>query len=99
VDFTLAAGTEPTDFDTELGAATHLDALIDANSDLTFDFGFYPVGGIGNLVFADLNKNGKADTGEGIGGVTVRLFAAGADPLNPETRVVAETITDSTARA
>jgi hypothetical protein len=97
VDFTLAAGTEPTDFDTELGAATYLDALIDANSDLTFDFGFYPVGGIGNLVFADLNKNGKADTGEGIGGVTVRLFAAGADPLNPETPVVAETITDSTA--
>lgn len=33
-----------------------------------------PVLGLGNLVFEDLNGNGRADAGEGIDGVTVELF-------------------------
>ncbi|MBL9132850.1 MAG: hypothetical protein JNG86_16700, partial [Verrucomicrobiaceae bacterium] len=35
---------------------------------------------VGNLVFADANLNGHFDAGEGVDGVTVQLFAAGADP-------------------
>jgi hypothetical protein len=35
---------------------------------------------VGNLVFADANLNGHFDAGEGVDGVTVQMFAAGADP-------------------
>ena len=33
--------------------------------------------GVGNLVWADANSNGSYDTGEGVDGVTVKLFNVG----------------------
>ncbi len=58
----------------------------DANSNLTVDFGLVPppveLVAIGNVVFRDLNNNGRIDGSEsGINGVQVALFPAGADPL------------------
>jgi len=58
----------------------------DASSNLTVDLGVVPpvveLVAIGNLVFRDLNNNGRFESGEaGIDDVLVSLFAAGADPL------------------
>lgn len=52
------------------------DDEIDAFVDLTIDFGFAPQIGVGNLVFADLNGNGKfdPDTEHGIDGVEVEIW-------------------------
>ena len=59
---------------------------LDADSNLTVDFGVVPPPvervAIGNVVFRDLNNNGRIDGSEsGIDGVQVTLFPAGADPL------------------
>lgn len=59
---------------------------LDADSNLTVDFGVVPPPvervAIGNVVFRDLNNNGRIDGSEsGIDGVQVALFPAGADPL------------------
>ncbi|MDB6076196.1 MAG: hypothetical protein JWO89_3836, partial [Verrucomicrobiaceae bacterium] len=78
--FNLGIGQEPIDESTETGKNTYVDGGADANSDLTIDFGFYQPVGVGNMVFADANGNGKADMGEGVGGVTVELYIAGALP-------------------
>ncbi len=78
---TLAAGTEPT---------TDGDGNPDSN--LTVDFGFIPNGvlSLGNLVWLDVNNNGRADAGEpGAPGVTVRLIAANG------TTVLSTTTTDA----
>jgi hypothetical protein len=58
----------------------------DANSNLTVDFGLVPppveLVALGNVVFRDINNNGRIDGSEsGIDGVQVALFPAGADPL------------------
>ncbi len=76
----LSPGTEPTDEGQETGKASYMDSTVDANVDLTVDFGFYRPVGVGNMVFIDSNRNGRADAGEGVGGVPVRLFAAGMNP-------------------
>ncbi len=65
---TLGLGSEPTD-----------DGDGNPDSNLTVDFGFVPGGllSLGNLVWLDLNNNGRAEAGEpGAPGVTVRLIAA-----------------------
>ena len=65
---TLATGAEPT-----------TDGDADPNSNLSVDFGFVPTGvlSLGNLVWLDLNNNGRVDPGEpGLAGVTVRLIAS-----------------------
>ena len=84
--FTLALGAAPTDAGIEHGVGATDDNAYDANFDATIDLGFYdpaqPVIGVGNLVFIDANGNGHYDAGEGVAGVTVQLFAAGADPLS-----------------
>ena len=49
-------------------------------NDPTIGFGFVPAVGVGNLVFVDHNGNGTADDGEGIDGVTVRLYRNGETP-------------------
>jgi hypothetical protein len=77
---TLFPDDEPTDGGTELGHAPYLDSADDNNSDLTVDFGFYSPVGIGNLVFIDANLNGRADVGEGVGGITVELYEEGTLP-------------------
>lgn len=95
--FTLAPGTAPTDAGIEHGVGATDDNAMDASFDATIDLGFYdpasPVIGVGNLVFIDANGNDQFDAGEGIGGVVVQLFAAGADPLSATP--LDQTVTDS----
>jgi len=45
------------------------------------DFGFAGTGTLGQVIFSDVNKNGKFDTGEGISGVTVNVVWAGVDGI------------------
>ncbi|WP_299753566.1 SdrD B-like domain-containing protein, partial [Devosia sp.] len=82
---TLVAGGAPTEANGETGSNAADDDTVDADVDLTVDLGFVlPAGkvGVGNLVFIDNDHNGKYDDGEGVAGVTVKLFAAGANPLS-----------------
>lgn len=94
--FQLAPDMEPVNFWGETGRDAGMDDADDNNTDLTIDLGFSVPVGLGNLVFRDLNGNGRADSGEGVSGVTLRLFPAGADPaFSPP---LAETTTDSEGR-
>ncbi|MBL9142426.1 MAG: hypothetical protein JNM99_01985 [Verrucomicrobiaceae bacterium] len=83
-DFTLVLHQAPGQFGSEAGGFADSDDFRDDMVDLTQDFGFLrratnPVT-IGNLVFRDLNINGKHDAGEsGIAGVQVKLFHFGAN--------------------
>jgi protocatechuate 3,4-dioxygenase beta subunit len=90
--FELTLGGEPTE--SETGQNFQSDTGSDENIDLTIDFGFFTPMGVGNLVFVDINRNGVADEGEGLGGVLVELYQAGgtapkqsvttsSDSLNP----------------
>lgn len=45
--------------------------------DRSIGFGFVPVVGVGNLVFIDHDGDGLADDGEGVAGVTLRLYREG----------------------
>lgn len=86
---TLAAGDEPIGsglggVSGEFGRGGNLDdSFPDENADMTLDMGFVAAGsiGVGNLVFVDNNDNGRADSGEGVNGITVQLFYAGDNPL------------------
>lgn len=54
-------------------------------NDHTYDFGFNQTGSIGNFVWLDSNKSGRVDGVEatqGINGVIVSLYGAGADTDN-----------------
>lgn len=46
-------------------------------ADRTIGFGFVAVVGVGNLVFIDHDGNGLASEGEGVSGVTLRLYREG----------------------
>ncbi len=68
---TLLPGTEPVNDDDEFNY-----------TNTTVDFGFISTVGVGNLVFRDNNGNSAYDAGDvPVGGVTVQLFAQGANPL------------------
>lgn len=81
-DFVLLAGSLPTDATGESGYLGSEDNtnLQDANGDMTMDFGFIEPDpnkvGLGNAVYSDINGNGTFDEGEGIDGVTLRLYDA-----------------------
>ncbi|NJN65929.1 MAG: hypothetical protein HC884_04035 [Chloroflexaceae bacterium] len=61
---TLSYGAEPTN-----------DGDTDRQSNLTVDFGFYPLVSLGDFVWLDENRNGLQDEGEfGVEGVTVELY-------------------------
>ena len=99
VVFELAVGMEALDDGTESGIAADMDGLADDDGDLTLDFGFVAAAGrlgVGNLVFLDANGDGFAQSGEGLDGVTVRLYAAGSDPNSDAP--VAETMTTGGGR-
>ena len=75
---TLSGGDEPGD-----PAVTG-----DTETNLTVDFGFYPLAGLGDRVWIDANRNGVQDEGEeSVAGVTVELLDENGD-------VVATTMTD-----
>ncbi|OQX02939.1 MAG: hypothetical protein BWK80_56820, partial [Desulfobacteraceae bacterium IS3] len=64
------------------------------NGNLTLDFGFFAPVSIGNLVWADLNNNGIADSGEnGFDGVLVELYREGQIPGDSGVTPVASTNT------
>jgi len=74
-EITLAVGDEPTDDGDG------------ADGDLSVDFGFYmPVGvSLGDSVWHDEDNDGVKDPEEdGIEGVTVELYEAGADPASDD---------------
>ncbi len=48
-----------------------------ANGSATADFGFTPTGGIGGVVFHDINGNGVHDPGEGLPNITVTIDGPG----------------------
>lgn len=102
-DVLLAAGSCPVA--SAAGAATgengYLavgDSTNDADGDMTIDLGFTTPDstkvGVGNAVFTDLNGNGYYDDGEGVGGVTLRLYLA-STTAPTEQNAVATTTTDS----
>jgi protocatechuate 3,4-dioxygenase beta subunit len=80
---TLTAGAEPTDADETGQGGTGTAAMaepIDANGDMTIDFGFTPAMSIGSTVFKDKDNSGTQTTGEdGIPGVTVNVYSLGPD--------------------
>ncbi|MEL6987446.1 MAG: SdrD B-like domain-containing protein, partial [Bacteroidota bacterium] len=77
----LAAKTEPEDGEETLSGNAQDDAL-DANGDMTIDFGFYANMSIGSLVWADTNADGMKDPAEiGVEDVELILYNTGADSL------------------
>ena len=93
---TLTAGAEPTTTETGTGYdKDNTSPYVDANGDMTLDFGFTPTYSLGNRVFADLDNDGTLDAGEaGIGGVVMKLFLADGSG-NPTGTALASTTTDS----
>lgn len=93
--FTLANNTAPTNATGETGYLASEDVRDDNNYDLTIDLGFRAPDpnavGVGNAVFLDANGNRFFDTGEGVDGVVVRLYAAAANPAT--TAPLATTVT------
>ncbi|WP_187271168.1 SdrD B-like domain-containing protein, partial [Neolewinella aurantiaca] len=101
--FTLMAGDTP---ETELDGTTGDDqdaddpanGIVDANGNMTIDFGIVPTLSIGSTVFYDADNSGDQDTNDplegGIAGVTVNLyFDDDNDPGTPPV-VIAMTVTD-----
>ncbi|WP_164689784.1 SdrD B-like domain-containing protein [Herpetosiphon llansteffanensis] len=74
--FNLATGAAPTGETDSNGTG----GAIDANSNLTLDFGFYQLLSLGNTVWDDANNDGLLNNGEtGIAGVAVELYADDGD--------------------
>ncbi len=75
---TLAAGAEPTTAETGAGyGQDDASPYVDANGDMTVDFGFTPTYSLGNRVFRDWDNNGIMDgTDSPVSGARMRLFAA-----------------------
>lgn len=93
---TLAPSTEPTGEAATVGIS---DATADANSNLTVDFGIIDAAtvSLGNLVFDDINDNGKRDSSEtGVSGVTVDLYVDADGDGTPDGAAIKTTTTNST---
>lgn len=94
----LASGMEPLD-SAEAGFQGTSDSP-DDSTDLTVDFGFTSLLGLGNLVWLDLNGSGTFNSGEGVDGVTLELYRPGFGPdgiagNSDDNNIVATTATDS----
>ncbi len=86
---TLIPSLEPLDESTGAEGHGQVDGveIADANSNLTLDFGFFPLG-VGNRVFFDADNSGTFDEGEtGFAGVEVTLQTEDGE-------LVATTVTD-----
>lgn len=87
----LASLSEPTDPVGESGKDGNSDNLADSDINLTIDFGMVELVAIGNLVFEDIDGDGKYETGDGdagIDGVKVEVFIDGENSPHRETRTV-----------
>jgi hypothetical protein len=83
--FTVRVGMMPTGEPDTVMPTGVTNPAIDANSNLTIDFGLFDEGQIGDQVWLDANGNGIQDTGETtyIAGVTVTIYnAATNQPLD-----------------
>ncbi len=83
--FTVRVGMMPTGEPDTVMPTDVTNPAIDANSNLTIDFGLFDEGQIGDQVWLDANGNGIQDTGETtyIAGVTVTIYnAATNQPLD-----------------
>jgi hypothetical protein len=97
--------TQPTDFPTQTfdadGLPTGNQSTLDlgpTEANLLQDFGYRGTASIGDLVWNDLNGNGRFDVGEpGINGVTVELFYAGADGVFQPGELTTPLLTTTTA--
>ncbi len=81
-------GSDP-EFDSNADLATGRYTTIAFNpgeTDRSIDAGFYPLSGIGNWVWEDLDKDGIQDAGEpGLDGFTVTLFDTGGNTVDSTT--------------
>lgn len=78
VAINLTLGAEPSSEDTQ-------ETVVNANSDLTIDFGIYTPVNVGNYVWFDANDNGTQDDGAsaGLAGSVVELFLSdGSTPAS-----------------
>ena len=98
--YTFGIGAQPIDADgKETGFDAASDNAEDANVNLTLDIGLKPVGlGIGNLVFRDMDADGKftAGTDQPIPGVVLQLFTAAASETSSTPVSVATSAADGT---
>jgi uncharacterized repeat protein (TIGR01451 family) len=79
-EFTLDAGTEPTTEPGPGGTQDNTHPFVDANGDMTKDFGFTPAVSIGSTVFSDIDNDGlhePQDGENGIPGVIVQVYSTG----------------------
>lgn len=61
------------------GTESITDGDADADTNLTVDFGLWAPLAVGNMVFMDINGDGRMNANEGIRNVFIQLFRAGAD--------------------
>jgi hypothetical protein len=95
---TLAVGTEPTTTENAPGTGGAQDNALDANGDMTVDFGFFAPVSIGSTVYNDANNNGTQDPTEtGLAGAVVKLYKA--DGVTPATDINGNVITQVTTLA
>lgn len=79
------ADGEPTGADEGFQGGDADDALIDANGDMTVDFGLFAPVSLGDTTFVDVNGNGLQDAGEpGLQGVIVTLFDGVGNPVTTD---------------
>ena len=92
---TLSAASEPTGEDPTTGI---VDATADGSSNLTVDFGIVTAGtvSLGNVVFEDINDNGRRDSSDPtIAGVSVNLYADANGDGIPDGAALATTTTNA----
>ena len=82
----VGSGTNGTD--SAAGTDTSLNLVNDGDSDMTLDFGFYPIAvSVGDYVWFDLNADGIQDSTEsGIAGVTLSITKADGSPVTDVVR-------------
>ena len=88
----LTPGSEPlTAVENGPGTGGAQDNGLDANGDMTVDFGFFAPVSIGSTVYKDGNNNGTQDPAEvGLAGATVKLYKA--DGVTPATDIAGNTL-------
>ena len=78
------------------GTESTSDGDLDADTNFTVDFGLWAPLAVGNMLFLDINEDGRMNANEGIDYIFIQLFRAGA---NVETDVaVNAAITDDKGR-